>query len=234
LWPIVESERSLRISIVLILASLVILNLKKLEILKKIHKQKKEIYLLALMSTVPAVILWLVSLIHPIFQTRYFGYSAIGVSLLLSQLIKDYRHNLVSKLTSGFLVLVFLLQFIHLNGRGGDFNWAIAESELTKHQVVSPILVSPSWLSPLITYYAANKYEVLDFGLLGKKFAAPTDILCSNKLREIWVISPYGIVQRQSTEVSKLIKRGYEYKNSGSPKLESLKLFSLKACGTSN
>lgn len=228
LWPFIESERKLPLFVILISISLVFLFLSTIKNGRLIATKKPPLPLIVAFA--PPITLFIISFFHPIFQTRYFAYSSIGISVLVGIVFERRLRSKISRLLIAWLLCICMLQYWHLNSRGGNFDWENIENELKSGPMSYSILVSPSWQSDLVSFYGNDKHDVLALREIQADWPLNRHNKCVGIGQNIWVLSPYADLDERAPEVQELLLRGFTASAMNPGMQTKMKLFVSEKC----
>jgi 4-amino-4-deoxy-L-arabinose transferase-like glycosyltransferase len=210
LWPLIENTRNLPILIAMVLV-FVFVGFFRVKIFNWDQlKKNRELSLCVAVGFLPPLLLWLISIFFPIFQTRYFAYSVIGVSLFLSSAFTRRSRRSFLTLLATFLISVSALQVFHIwHGRGASFDWAIYESEISKGPQNQTLVVKPLMFSFLLEYYTNNEIPILSIKDILEKLDPDSGVLCSDSVANVILIFPTEFTDGHESEIEILLNNGY-------------------------
>jgi hypothetical protein len=205
-WPFLESERTLKgFALVFALSVTLVAYVKGYQYLST--RMTPFQFLVLGLTTLPPLALLIFSTIQPLFITRYFAYSAIGVSIVWSQIVLSLKNRLIqfSVLLIFVMICSFNIKLITLE-RDGKSDWDQIFREVRNGPINALVVIEPSWSSPLARYYFKDdpKYTILG-GINQLKVKATSD--CTHLPKYIWVVSMFTAIEKK--QISDLASIGY-------------------------
>jgi len=156
LFPFVDSQNRYRTWIVvfpvLLLLGISYWRFLRFGVRKYENKYPKWVIALSLM---PSLVLWSISLVQPIFLTRYVAYSAIAFALILGIVAAKEQKRLIA--------IIFLIGFISFSllniqniilYRDHQYNWARKNKAISSGPKDSVLFSSPAWYTPMLKYHS--------------------------------------------------------------------------------
>jgi hypothetical protein len=187
-WPIIGSERSLNsLEIALYFFAVIsIVSVGKITLKESDIEQRIWNTLIA-SSFIPATILLVISLVTPIFHTRYFAYSTVAFSLMLGQIFTINFEKRRIQFAAVVLILLSLENGVHIfNSRGGDFNWGAAIKAIATEPDKSLVLSYPSWYKGLVEYRIRNA-QPISLSVIERRQKGVNRKHCMQNQNTIWV-----------------------------------------------
>jgi uncharacterized membrane protein len=231
LWPLVENTRDLPI-ILTILSGLLFIGFYTISNFQwSLLQLNSKLSLCIAIGVFPPFLLWFVSIYFPIFQTRYFSYSMIGVAILISTAFLRRSRRRFSVLLGIFLILVSALQMFHIwNGRGASFDWPTYRNELSTGPQNQTLIVDPPMFSLLIDYHTKKKIPILSVHEIQKRFNTDPVVLCSDSLVNVAYISPLESIDVDNSENEILLSLGFRPLANHVSSTDSVKRYRLLNC----
>jgi hypothetical protein len=205
-WPFLESERTLQ---GYALAGALVATLIACATGFKYFKESLnsfQVFALAL-AILPPISLLIFSLIQPLFISRYFAYSSIGVSIICGLYLSALNRPLpriVILCTFVTFCSVNITSFSH--ERDGNMDWNLITAEIKSGPSNASVVLEPAWSNPLAAYYFDDlpKREVIG-GISDLKTRALSG--CSVLPKHLWLVTTF--VRTEVEQVEDLAGLGY-------------------------
>jgi uncharacterized membrane protein len=206
-WPFLESERTLEgINLLVAIGVTAIVSLIIVFSLRTAH-DIRFVFFSLILTVIPSAILFLFSVLQPIFLTRYFTYSAIGYSIVLS-LFWINCQNPSLRIAVAVIFVFFCVGNIAqmTDKRDGETNWKVVSRDFSKGPQDSSIILEPDWSTPLAKYHfkLPNDSRIISESDLLERIGESN---CLNLPRFVWFISSFE--ERNSFNSGVMDKIGY-------------------------
>lgn len=225
-WPIQGDDRVAGKAIVCFMVLSIASIAVSRKIVDSLQSQKLVVVFLSSIAVLPPLILLVASLVQPIFLTRYFAYSGLGVSALIALFLSMHQSN---AFRLGYIAALLALCIANVSAlsmnRDGQVDWIRVATEVSQGPTSATILLDPTWSTPLARYYLTDDESIrIVGGIFDLKILAKGD--CRVLPHNVWFISAFMETSVQDFEEMNLLGYKSESKAGSAGPI----LFSLDNC----
>jgi uncharacterized membrane protein len=193
---------------------------------KFLNSQNSVAIVLSCIATLPPLILLVTSLLQPIFLTRYFGYSALGISAVVALSLTAQKSNIFR---FGWITAFVAICFFNIStlaaDRDGQVDWTRVSTEISRGPANVSLVLNPSWSSPLARYYLTeDESNRIIGGIPDLEDLAQDD--CSELPNDVWFVSSFQTMSTHEYQQMKLLG----YRSTDAPGSAGPNLFTLENC----
>lgn len=208
-WPFLESERTLQGHA---LAGALVATLIACATGFKYFKESLnsfQFFALAL-AILPPISLLIFSIVQPLFITRYFAYSSIGVSIICGLSLSAINRPLLRTIILCAIAIVCSVNVASFSHeRDGQMDWNLITAEIKSGPSDASVVLEPAWSNPLAAYYFDDlpKRDVIE-GISDLKISALSG--CSDLPNYLWLVTTFARTEEE--QVEDLTELGYRKK----------------------
>jgi 4-amino-4-deoxy-L-arabinose transferase-like glycosyltransferase len=230
LFPFIESENRYRSSWLMLIIILVLCFL-----VWRLFKSNSNVinfeYVnwLLLLFFLPSVILWVVSLAHPIFLTRYIAYSGLALALVLGILISLESSRSISILLVLGVFCYSILNISHIiDNRDNQYNWELKYAGISSGPKDSTLISSPEWYLPMLNYHSARDIRIDRLSNLETISSSEPSFDCKRLPKMVWLIGISNTIEK--IDERRMEKLGYVRYQLAVRAAPGSVLYSLESC----